>query len=43
MFYNKKTKGIVKAVWTVVAILVIISMVLLYTPIFNINFNSGHF
>jgi len=34
MLFNKKTKGVVKAVWTVVAILVIISMVLLYAPIF---------
>ena len=43
MLYNKKTKGVMKVVWGVVAFLVIISMVLLYTPIFNINFNSGHF
>lgn len=35
MLYNKKTKGVVRVVWTVVAVLVIISMVLLYTPIFN--------
>jgi hypothetical protein len=35
MLFNKKTKGIINAVWTVVAVLVILSMVLLYFPVFN--------
>lgn len=35
MFFQKKRhKKIVRAIWTVLVILIIISMVLLYTPIF---------
>jgi len=32
MFYNKKARKIIKTVWTIVAALIIISMVLLYSP-----------
>ena len=35
MLFDKKAKGVIKAVWTVVAVLVIISMILLYFPVFN--------
>jgi len=34
MLFDKKNKGIIKAVWTVLTVLIIISMVLLYMPIF---------
>ncbi len=34
MLFQKKSKGVIKAVWTVVVVLVIISMVLLYAPIY---------
>jgi hypothetical protein len=34
MLFNKKTKGIIKAIWVVVAVFVIISMLLLYVPVF---------
>ena len=32
--FGKKTKGIIKWIWSVFAVLIIISMVLLYLPIF---------
>lgn len=35
MLFQKKTKGIINAVWTAVVVLVIVSMVLLYAPIFQ--------
>lgn len=35
MLFHKKTKSILNAVWTVVAVLVIASMVLLYFPVFR--------
>ena len=34
MLFDKRAKGVIRAVWTVLAILIIISMVLLYAPIF---------
>lgn len=34
MLFEKKMKGRIKAVWTVVVVLVIASMILLYAPIF---------
>lgn len=41
MLFNKKTKGVVKVVWTVLAFLIIISMVLLYAPIFLVTSHGG--
>lgn len=35
MLFHKKTKGIMKFVWTILGILIIISMIMLYTPIFT--------
>ena len=35
MLFNKKHKKVIGAVWAVVCFLIIVSMVLLYTPIFR--------
>ncbi len=35
MLFNKKHKGIINIVWGVVVVLVILSMILLYFPIFR--------
>lgn len=37
MLFDKKTKGIIKVVWAVLAVLVMISMVILYIPIFFVR------
>jgi len=34
MLFDKKTKGIIKGIWTVLAVLLILSMVILYFPIY---------
>lgn len=34
MLYHKKTKKVLKALWIIIGALVIVSMILLYTPIF---------
>jgi len=34
MLFHKKTQKVVRTVWIVIVVLVIISMVALYTPIF---------
>jgi hypothetical protein len=33
MLFHKKTKGIIKAIWMVLAVLIIISMIVLYIPL----------
>jgi hypothetical protein len=35
MLFNKKSKGVINAIWTVVAVLIIASMILLYFPVFR--------
>jgi len=32
MLFDKKTKKAIKTIWTIVAVLIILSMVMLYTP-----------
>ncbi|GEM_PF-1458088 len=34
MLFQKKTKGVIKAVWIVLVVLIIVSMVLFSAPIF---------
>jgi hypothetical protein len=34
LFHGKKQRKFIQGVWTVIAVLVIVSMILLYTPIF---------
>jgi len=36
MLFHKKTKGVMKWVWGVLVTLIIISMIVLYSPIFFI-------
>jgi len=36
MLFSKKTKGVMKWVWGVLVFLIIVSMIVLYTPIFYI-------
>ena len=34
MLFDKKNKGVIKGIWIALSVLIIISMVLLYMPIF---------
>lgn len=36
MLFDKKTKGVIRIVWIVFAVLIIVSMILLSFPVFNV-------
>lgn len=36
MLFDKKTKGVVKVIWGILAVIVILSMILLYIPFLTV-------
>ena len=42
MLFSKKGKGVMKWIWAVLVFLIIVSMVILYSPIFFLGAGGGH-
>ncbi|MFQ5540753.1 MAG: hypothetical protein ACE5F4_00695 [Candidatus Paceibacteria bacterium] len=41
MLFHKKTRGVMKWVWGVLVFLIIVSMLVLYSPVFYLSFGGA--